>query len=486
MNKMQPKTGFFLVIKMLLPLLVAIALAISPVPYRLAEDLRDARSSRALGQHALTVIFLQDALRIQPWRTDLLEALGQAAYANKQEDVAFAALQTAERSASLSADGQILLGDLYAKRGDSSAAAQTWHTLLKQGGPLPAVYGRLFHLYTSQHDLSAAVATLRDWLRSDLQNAQVTFWLGEYLCVFSPDEALPLLQRAANLDGQFSADVQELRKGLSQGVTSQGNDPNEIAYRNLMMGRALARIHEWELAEVAFQQATDANPNYAEAWAFLAEARFQLGMGGKAELEKALALDKNSVAVRALQALYLRRSGQPAQAIETLTAISRQEPQEATWEIELGNTWAEQGNLSAALEHFQAATRVDAHSLQTWQALAQFSAQYQVQLREIGLPAARQMLAISPDNPQGLDMMGWVLLSLGDNASAERFLQRSFQKDSTSASTALHLGWLYLNQNDPTQAHPYLKQAVQLGEKKNPNVSNTAKRLLLRYFQEGE
>ena len=50
--------------------------------------------------------------------------------------------------------------------------------------------------------------------------------------------------------------------------------------------------------------------------------------------------------------------------------------------------------------------------------------------------------------------MGQVLIKLGDDLNAERFLDQAIQADPNYAPAHLHLGFLYLVRGDNTPRHP--------------------------------
>ncbi|MBE0699337.1 MAG: tetratricopeptide repeat protein, partial [Anaerolineaceae bacterium] len=194
-------------------------------------------------------------------------------------------------------------------------------------------------------------------------------------------------------------------------------------------------------------------------------------------------LNEKSAVVRALLALNFRRQGKYDLALENLETVAVLEPDEPMWEVDLGNTWAEKGDLLVALVHFQKATTLDPQNSLYWQYLARFAVDYSVNVSSIGLPAARQAVVLAPNDPAALDVMGWTMVSLSDYATAERFLQQAVNRDATYPLALLHLGQLYLQEQNLDRAYSYLKRASLLAG--DDTTGMVAKRLLLRYFSEG-
>ena len=340
------------------------------------------------------------------------------------------------------------------------------------------VYERLVQVQRARKDNSAVLKTLRAWRMAEPQNPQVAYLLGLQLSAASPEEALPLLLEASEKDSSYTPAVQMVRRGL--GLAAAADDPS---YGWLMIGRSLGSIGQWDIALEAFQRAVESSPSYAEAWAFLGEARYHVDGSGKTDLDRASELNASSPVVKALAALYWRRHGEPVKALPYLQAIAGQEPSEPTWQVEIGNTLVEIGDLEAAHQAYQKALDLAPTNSLYWQILANFSAQYNVNIPGVGLPAARQAVLLAPDDSDALDTMGWVMALLGDAASAEQFLQRALNINATNALASLHLGQIYL-QKDSERAYPYLKRALAL-DQEGP-VGNIARRLLLRYYGESD
>ena len=467
-----------LFLKISLPLIFLIAVRAYPRPYTVVDAYRAALSAQAFGQHQAAASAFRMVVEYEPWRSTLWETIGQEELAAGKLPQAIQALKQAERAGVLSAGGQLQLGDAYLQQREDGQAEATWQALLIKRGPSADIYERLEQVQRTRRDYTAVVATLRNWHAFSPQDAHVTFLLGMALSPQQPEQALPLLMEAAQKDASYTAQVQTLRSGL--GLAANASDP---AYGWLMIGRSLASINQWDLAVEAFQRCVELSPQYAEAWAFLGEARYHLDGTGKTELDRAVELNPQSPVVRALLALYWRRLGEPDKALPYLEAIAQQEPEEPTWQVEIGNTLVEFGDLETAQAAFQKAIELAPNNAIYYQYMARFSVQYNVDIRGVGLPAARQAVLIASDDPGSLDAMGWTMAALGDSASAERFLQRALDRDATYAPALLHLGQLFLQQQDSGKAHPFLQRAAsQAGD--NPTAV-VARRLLKRYYGEG-
>ena len=114
-------------------------------------------------------------------------------------------------------------------------------------------------------------------------------------------------------------------------------------------------------------------------------------------------------------------------------------------------------------------------------ALGEFCAENQMQVSEVGLPAARSALTLTSNSAPALDLMGRMMIALGDTDSAERFLQQAIEKDASFAAAHLHLGQLYLQQNQIEKAYQPLESASQMAGN-DAETGLLAKRLLVRYF----
>jgi predicted Zn-dependent protease len=163
-----------------------------------------------------------------------------------------------------------------------------------------------------------------------------------------------------------------------------------------------------------------------------------------------------------------------------LYAAATIDPENPSVQVELANTLANLGNTSAALTHYQRATQLAPDNPLYWRLLGEFAVQQEIQIRETALPAAREALLLTPDDPANLDLMGQVFFLLSDLYTAERFLWRAIQVDPGYPPARLHLGLVYLALGKTTDAYAQLSLATQLAP--DTPTSEQALRLLQRYF----
>ena len=458
-------------IKLLLPLLLAVLLGLMPQPRAAGAALAMAQAAEARSQPYAAADQLQQALSILPWRGDLWERLGEQRLSSRQYALAAQAYQKAWLLGNISNHGLEQLAEAHLGLQEDAGAALAWQALIQRGGASGEVYARLAAARRRMGDLLGAVDVLREWQAAFPQDGRAAFALGTHLLLAAPEDAGEVLGQAAELQPAYAKTVAALQ-AVQQAVL---NEPDET-YRLMILGRALGQAGEWELAGLAFVQVTEQEPEYADAWAMLGEARQQQGLDGREALEKAQSLAPDSVLVRSLWALYWRRQAKPEVALVLYAKLAAQEPQQAVWQAEMGNALSEMGDILSALPYYQQAALLAGDDPLYWQMLARFSIDHGIDARSVGLPAARKVLFLRPDDPSALDLMGWTMLYLQDYPSAERFLQQAIQLEAAYAPAHLHLGQLYLQTGQYRKARIHLLQAVSLDQQ--GITGNMAQRLL--------
>jgi Flp pilus assembly protein TadD len=207
----------------------------------------------------------------------------------------------------------------------------------------------------------------------------------------------------------------------------------------------------------------------------MGEANQQMGGEGIEQLEQAFQLNPGSSTVRGLRGLYYQRTGNFREALTEFQTAAALEPENAMWYVSLGEAHARLGDLIRALEAYQKATALAPEDPSYWRLLAAFCAQNNVNIKDIGVPAAQKAVVLAGEDAISLDVLGWLLTLDARFDEAQRMLNRALEIDSQNGSVHLHLGMLYLQTDDRTSALDHLVQARDLGNKE-------AEMVLRQYF----
>lgn len=386
----------------------------------------------------------------------------------------------------LSAEGWLGLGDARARLGGTQEALRAWEQYLELGGSAELVARRQLELFLDQEDYSGAGEAAQRLADLHPDDPELQYQAGLLLLVTEPEQALPYLDQAAETVPQ----ARELRRRALAGRRQA-----DRAYQLVAAGRGLAAVNEWALAAEAFRQATRERPDYADAWAYLGEALQHLPAAdgspepgseragadptpgpGLAEIEKALALDPDSVAAHTVHALYWERQQRPDLAIRALEKAIALDPENPALLAQLGAARADVGDLQAASMAYLSAVDLAPDQVPYLLLLAVFSVNHEYEVREIALPAARRAVQLAPDNPETVDTLGWVLFSLNDLENARRFYLRALQTDPDYAPAHLHLGQLYWREGNTGLARQELELARSL-DRDGPSGTQAARLL---------
>jgi tetratricopeptide (TPR) repeat protein len=405
-----------------------------------------------------------------PWRADLYELAGHAYYHAGEYPRAEAVYRKAFERNALSPDGWVAWGDVLYLNQDAGQAAQVWEQGLDQEHFSEKLYSRLSQVYQENGEYSRAAQVLQKYVSVHQEDASAHYRLGLLLTLTDQDAALSELITASQLDPQMDPAVETLRSALNQASLS-----DSASGRFVLIGRGLGLVQEWELARVVFNSAVEADEKNAGAWAWLGEANHQTGSDGGAELDRALALDPHSPIVRGLRGLYFERAGNFRSALTEFQAAAQLDDQNPAWLVSIGEAYSKLGDLIRALQAYQAATKLAPRDAGYLRLLALFCAQNNVNVGNVGIPAAQKALALEKDSVASLDLLGWLLLLDKRYENSQLILNQALAVDPKSAAVHLHLGMLYLQLNDRPQAQEHFAAARDLG-------STEAKAILDQYF----
>jgi tetratricopeptide (TPR) repeat protein len=421
-----------------------------------------------------SLAFAQAAERV-PWRNDLWEQAGIFALQAGEYQLAKTHLERVASDSELTYQGLIASGDIAHHEGDLPMAIEYWEQALTTQQKYD-LHFRLADAYYQLGDLDNSIHHQTALVDLNPTDSNTNYQLGLMLAAWQPEAALAYLSHAAELDPNLSAKTNELVRNIRSARSF--DDPS---YLYVSAGQALASIEEWALAETALFKATQLNPEYAEAWAYLGEARQQIGKDGLADLEKGLTIDPQSIAANTLMGLYWQRQERYDLALVYLHSAAKLEELNPALQAEIGNTLGLLGNLTSAESHYLRAVDLSPRDPTYWQILANFYIKYENKLDEDGLAAARQAVILDPTDPASLDAMAQVYLLLESPHIARRFLERAIAAESEYAPAHLHMGLIHIIEGDSLRAFQQFTLAKNLSASGSPTAEQ-ADRLLETHF----
>ncbi len=452
-------------------LIALLTLILAPRPIGGTLDLRSADRYDAAGNDTDAAQAYASAAARIPWMPSLWEKAGVKAIQGGDVENAIAFLNKAVERHAISEWGWLYLGMAYQKRGELSLAVKAWEEAL----PLAQATSYLASAERSLGNIGEAIEYCRANIALEPENAAAHYTLGLLLTATAPEQALPELMQAVNLNPDLDISVQSLRTALNTAFLS-----DDRPYQFLVSGRALGALGEWDLAVEAFRNAIAGRFNYAEAWAWLGEAEQQQGQDGSLEIEQGLTFGSESAMVQGLYGLYLQRQGQPDAALAAFHKAADLEPDNPGWQMALGSASEQTGDLVAAYGYYFHAVELAPADASTWRALVAFSVINDVDVAVTGLPAARKLVGLAPNDWQSYDLAGQAEFFLEDYTAAETYLKMAVQMSPSQAAPALHLGLVYMQTGDRTSAYSYLNLARTFDP--NGPYGWQAGRLLEQYF----
>ncbi len=430
---------------------------------------------------AQAMLDYERAARLLFWEPGLLEQAGLAAYQAGEAERAQALLLKAREKEPLSTQGLFTLGETYYLSDDiETAYTEAWYPLYQKSSvttepATPALLWRLAKYREHLLDFPGSVFYLRLVVTADPQDATAYHRLALIQATDNPAQALEYLELAERL--QPAGNNQLLREALQHAL----QNPTSPS-RYIVIGRVHLQLGERALALKTFEEALVFYPDYAEAWAWLAEVLYQIGEDNRlveSYYEKALTLNPAAAGIHTMAGLYWERQGHYRQAEALYQRATELEPQEPVWLLALARVTA-QRDLPLALEHYLKATEMDPYHFSTWYALAAFCVENEAFLNDYGLEAALRAYALEPEDPQVMDLLGRALAATGETESAKVIYAKAIAAAPEAAAPHFHLALLYLQINLRAEAKAMFQETQHLDP--DGPYGTQAKNILDRYF----
>ncbi len=438
-----------------LAIVILILLSPSPVPRHALEYWTTAARAASSGDTASATLALQGFHEALPWLSALREQAIRLALANQDGAQALALLSAGLPEWIDESTARCWRAEALALEGQWTEAAGLLP--LPNGQPCSAPI-RLMRMMARQavdaQDLEGAVVLLRQLTVLDPSDLESATLLGACLVLVDPAAAPPVLEAAERQSDAFAAElVAALQSGRSSGR------PGALTE----VGRVLLQHSAWPLAAGAFRQLIVLEPRTAAAHAYYGLALQQMGLDGRPALEEAVRLDPGSAPALSMLGLYWQEQGQPQQAVPLLRRALELDPRNSAFAASLAAAEAAAGDVQAALADYRQAAELDPTNPAFWRLLAGFCLAREVEIAETAIPAARNAVALRPDEPGSIDLLGYAHFLTGNRTLAERLLARAVLLDPASASPRLHYGMLLSAQASNLEARSQLAAAASLG-----------------------
>ncbi|MGD8848395.1 MAG: tetratricopeptide repeat protein [Anaerolineales bacterium] len=289
--------------------------------------------------------------------------------------------------------------------------------------------------------------------------------------VYAPKDALQKLRTLSNLESNRSTLERDLLRAINSAL-----EEKDAAFTFAQVGQVFARYQEWKLAKLAFQRALSEEPEYLDARAYLGLAEEQLGLDGSAHINSAISADPQNPRYYAFLAVHHQQRGEIELARDALDQAARLDPENPAIAAQLGSVYADLGDFTAAAQAYLVATDLAPKDPRFWLLLAGFSLEYDQDLQELGLAAARNAVALEPGSARGYEMLAAVQFNLEQYRSAERSLDTALNINPRSANAQYQYGLLMLTYGRREVANAAFRAATIIDE--NGQYAELAARLL--------
>jgi tetratricopeptide (TPR) repeat protein len=244
--------------------------------------------------------------------------------------------------------------------------------------------------------------------------------------------------------------ISDLQTAQDEAEKALPNGAGQVELDTLWGGSYLQQ-GENGLAREYLERALAARPDYEPAHARLSLALLNIGDedGALQHMQTAVRLDGNDPLPHHLLARYYVQRSDWDNAMEQLTILRRLEPNG----VEVYLQWGEYYRLLGEYDKAEA-EYIDAANLQISGVAAPSGTNAPLTLSRFytdvrgfgcdkGLPAARQSLALRPDDPASLDAVSWALVLCGQGKEALSGLEQAVRDAPDVPRYRLHLAKLY-------------------------------------------
>lgn len=423
-------------------ILAMLMLRPTPLQHGLVSMLSKANISAASGRNEAALRYLEGATVLDRELTSIYADIAAAALASNNHAQAEKYILLHKEINALDPYLDCLEIDLYSKLGDAESAIELWTSSAAECQNSEIIIRELTQQLLAQgefHLASEAISGLTQLMPADFE---MQFFRGLILATSDPERALSFLRFTDEITPGGNPVALELVRTIEDARFERSE-----AYTLAEVGQVLAKHGYWNYAVNAFQSAIEIEPTYADAHTFLGLALDEIGKNGYQSYQHAIDLaPENSLAYIYLGIHWLR-NGFPELALSKFESARELEPRSAIIAVQIAHAYELLGEVEIAIDAYQIATEFAPQNSTFWALLAQASLNHEYAIENIGLPAARNAVAINPKSGMAYDALGYYYYLLGDFDFSDRFLTRAVELEPLNPSIQYHIGILRASQD---------------------------------------
>ncbi len=431
----------------------------SPTPLHrvLAESIEKAKISAASGRAEAALGYLEDAINLDPEFTSLYINITAAALATENVDQAEKFFESLKETNLQDERTLCMEFDLLSKIGDAEGAIEIWK-FNDAGCPDEIDYLRTIALQLiSERDFVLADEALKALSEALPADPEIQFFRGLILASNEPEASLAYLRLSDELMLEKNPIAIELVRRIEDARIAESD-----AYTLAQVGQVLAKYGYWRFAANAFQNALEIEPTYVDAHTFLGLSLDKLGGTGFESYQRAIELADNQALPYIYLGMHWMRNGFPEIALKKFEKAKELEPENPIVNVQIGHAYEVLGEIEIAIEEYRIATELSPQDSTFWIVLAQMSLNHEFNVATVGQPAARNAVALDPDNALAVDALAYSYFLLGDFDYADRLITKAIELDPLNPSIQYHLGLLRASQNQYQGTIAAFEMAVQL------------------------
>ncbi|MCK5645982.1 MAG: tetratricopeptide repeat protein [Anaerolineales bacterium] len=452
-------------------ILAILMLRPTPLQHGLVSMLTKANISAASGKYEAALRHLEGATSLDNELTSIYADIAAAALASNNYAQAEKYILLHKEINPLDPYLDCLEIDLYSKQGDAKSAIELWTSSAAECQNSAIIIRELTLQLLAQGNYHLAIEAISDLTQLKPADFEMQFFRSLILATSDPERSLSFLR----LTDEITPAGKPLALELVRTIENARFEESE-AFTLAEVGHLLTKHGYWNYAINAFQSAIEIEPTYADAHAFLGLALDEIGKSGYQSYQHAIDLaPENSLAYIYL-GIHLLRNGFPELALSKFETARELEPRNPIIAVQIAHAYELLGEVEIAIDTYKIATEFAPQNSTFWVLLAQASLNHEYNTENIGLPAARNAVAISPKSGMALDALGYCYYLLGDFDFSDRFLTRAVELEPLNPSIQYHIGILRASQDQYLDSKAAFEMALFLDP--DGSIGKMAKRAL--------